>query len=108
MDPNSDINFEFKLLPYKDEDVHLRIDELPKKLKFINKKKTILTIKKHIHNYFKTESIENIEILCKNFPVNNNHTLDYIYKTKWNNPDKMMVLMYKRRKRPQIIGSKRE
>ena len=66
--PHQDINFEFKLLPFMDDDLHLRMEELPKKLKFANKNKTILTVKKHIHNYL-GESVENIEVLCKNFPV---------------------------------------
>ena len=79
---NNDINFEFKLVPFQDEDVHLRMDELPKKLKYANKQKTILTVKKHIHNYLE-EPIDNIEILCKNFPVADSHTLDFVKKTKW-------------------------
>jgi len=87
----SDINFEFKLLPFPDDDQYLRMDELPKKLKFANKTKTILTVKKHIHNYLK-EPIDNIEILCKNFPVADSHSLEYIKKTKWQNQNKTMVL----------------
>ena len=79
---NNDINFEFKLVPFQDEDPHLRMEELPKKLKYANKQKTILTVKKHIHNYLE-EPIDNIEILCKNFPIGDTHTLDYIKKTKW-------------------------
>ncbi len=67
------------------------MDELPKKLKFANKNKTILTVKKHIHNYLK-EPIDNIEILCKNFPVADSHSLEYIKKTKWQKLDKTMVL----------------
>lgn len=76
------------------------MEELPKKLKFANKNKTILTVKKHIHNYLK-EPIDNVEILCKNFPVADSHSLEYIKKTKWQN-SKVMVLQYKRKKR--IIG----
>jgi hypothetical protein len=72
--------------------------ELPKKLKFANKNKTILTVKKHIHNYLK-EPIDNIEVLCKNFPVADSHSLEYIKKTKWQNMTKTMVLQYKRKKR---------
>ena len=72
--------------------------ELPKKLKFANKNKTILTVKKHIHNYLK-EPIDNIEVLCKNFPVADSHSLEYIKKTKWQNLTKTMVLQYKRKKR---------
>ena len=74
------------------------MDELPKKLKFANKNKTILTVKKHIHNYLK-EPIDNIEILCKNFPVADSHSLEYIKKTKWQKLDKTMVLQYRRKKR---------
>ena len=74
------------------------MSELPKKLKFANKNKTILTVKKHIHNYLK-EPIDNIEILCKNFAVADSHSLEYIKKTKWQNLTKTMVLMYKRKKR---------
>ena len=76
----------------------MRMIELPKKLKFANKNKTILTVKKHIHNYLK-EPIDNIEILCKNFPVADSHSLEYIKKTKWQNANKVMVLEYKRKKR---------
>jgi hypothetical protein len=97
----NDINFEFKLLPFTDEDVHLRMEELPKKLKYANKQKTILTVKKHIHNYLQ-EPIDNIEILCKNFPVADSHTLDWVKKTKWQNDKKVLVIMYRRKKR--IIG----
>ena len=39
--PSSDINFEFKLLNFQDEDQHLIMQELPKKLKYANKNKTI-------------------------------------------------------------------
>lgn len=81
-----------------DDDIHLRMPELPKKLKFANKNKTILTVKKHISNYLK-EPIDNIEVLCKNFPVADQHSLEYIKKTKWNG-QKIMELMYKRKKRP--------
>lgn len=98
---NNDINFEFKLLPFTDEDMHLRMEELPKKLKYANKQKTILTVKKHIHNYLQ-EPIDNIEILCKNFPVADSHTLDWVKKTKWQNDKKVLVIMYRRKKR--IIG----
>ena len=96
--PQQEINFEFKLLPFPDDDQYLRMNELPKKLKFANKNKTILTVKKHIHNYLK-EPIDNIEILCKNFPVADSHSLEYIRKTKWQNNNKVMVLQYKRKKR---------
>lgn len=81
---SSDINFEFKLLHFADEDHYLVMQELPKKLKYANKAKTILTIKKHIHNYT-GEPIDNIEILCKNFPVADSHSLEYVKKTKWQN-----------------------
>lgn len=84
-------------------DKHLIMTELPKKLKFANKNKTILTVKKHIHNYTK-EPIDNIEILCKNFPVADSHSLEYVKRTKWQNTTKTMVLQYKRKKR--IIGNK--
>ncbi len=36
-DPKNSLNFEFKLLPFPDEDQHLILPELPKKLKFANK-----------------------------------------------------------------------
>lgn len=42
----------------------------------------MLTVKKHIHNYI-NEPVENIEILCKNFPVADSHSLEYIKMTKW-------------------------
>jgi hypothetical protein len=95
---DGDINFEFKLVPFADEDAYLKMAELPKKLKYANKQKTILTVKKHIHNYLE-EPIDNIEILCKNFPVADSHTLDFIKKTKWQNANKCLVLMYRRKKR---------
>jgi len=78
----ADINFEFKLVPFPDEDKHLRMSELPKKLKYANKQKTVLTVKKHIHNYLE-EPIDNIEVLCKNFPVADSHTLEWVKRTKW-------------------------
>jgi|APCry1669189768_1035252.scaffolds.fasta_scaffold103291_1 hypothetical protein len=103
--PNSEINFEFKLLQFPDEDPHLLMPELPKKLKYANKNKTILTLKKHIHNYT-GEPIDNIEILCKNFPVADTHSLEYVRKTKWGsapgstaNGGKIMCLMYKKKRR---------
>ena len=99
---NTDINFEFKLLNFQDEDPHLIMGELPKKLKYANKAKTILTLKKHIHNYT-GEPIDNIEILCKNFPVADSHSLEYVKKTKWQNGQKTMCLMYKRKRR--IFGN---
>ena len=74
------------------------MSDLPKKLKYSNRNKTILTVKKHIHNYL-DEPVENIEILCKNFPVSDNHTLDYIKKTKWQSSQKCLVLMYRRKQR---------
>lgn len=97
----ADINFEFKLLVFADEDLYLRMNELPKKLKYANKNKTILTVKKHISSYL-NEPIDNIEILCKNFPVADSHSLEYIRKTKWQHRG-TMILMYKRKKR--IIGN---
>ena len=75
--------------------------ELPKKLKYANKSKTVLTIKKHIHNYT-GEPIDNIEILCKNFPVADSHALEYVRKTKWGSNisgGKIMCLMYRRKRR---------
>lgn len=93
-----EINFEFKLLPFRDEDVHLRMPELPKSMKLANKNLAILTVKKHIHNHL-LEPIENIELLCKNFPVADPHSLEYIKKTKWLNQTKVMVLEYKRKRR---------
>ena len=56
--------------------------ELKKKLKVSNKSKTILTVKKHLSKHLE-EPIDNIEILCKNFPVADSHALEYIRKTKW-------------------------
>jgi len=83
-----------------DDDVYLRLPELPKKLKFANKNKTILTVKKHIHNYL-IEPIENIEVLCKNFPVADQHSLEYIKKTKWQG-NNIMELTYKlKNRKPQ-------
>lgn len=78
----ADIDFEFKLLPFPDEDKHLVMEPLPKSLKYASAKKTILTIKKHISNYT-GESIDNIEILCKNFEVADSYTLDFVKRTKW-------------------------
>lgn len=74
------------------------MSELPKKLKYSNRNKTILTVKKHIHNYL-DEPVENIEILCKNFPVADSHTLDFVKKTKWQNNDKCLILLYHRKQR---------
>ena len=85
-------------MPFMDDDLHLRMNELPKKLKFANKNKTILTVKKHIHNYL-GEPVENIEVLCKNFPVADQHSLEYIKKTKWQVTNKIMELTYKRKAR---------
>ena len=99
---DQEINFEFRLIPFNDDDPYLKLDDLPKKVKFANKNKTILTVKKHIHNYLK-EPLDNIEILCKNFPVADSHSLEYIKKTKWVNSAKMMELQYKRKKR--VIGN---
>ena len=66
--------------------------DLKKKLKIAFKNKTILTIKKHLHNLLK-EPIDNIEIMCKNFPVADSHSIEYIRKTKWGgNSSKTMVL----------------
>lgn len=56
--------------------------ELPKKLKIANKQKTVLTVKKHIHNILE-EPIDNIEVMCKNIPVPDSHTLEFVKKTKW-------------------------
>ena len=95
---SNEINFEFKLIPFNDEDLHLRMTELPKKLKYSNRNKTILTVKKHIHNYL-DEPVDNIEILCKNFPVADSHTLEFVKKTKWQNSQKCLVLMYRRKQR---------
>ena len=61
-----------------------------------------LTVKKHIHNYLE-EPIDNIEILCKNFPIGDTHTLEYIKKTKWQNKEKVLIIIYRRKKR--IIGN---
>ena len=72
------------------------MEELPKKLKYSNRNKTILTVKKHIHNYL-DEPVENIEILCKNFPVADSHTLEFVKKTKWQNSNKCLVLLYHRK-----------
>ena len=94
---STDINFEFKMLSFQDEDTHLIMPDLPKKLKYANKNKTILTLKKHIHNYT-AEPIDNIEILCKNFPVADSHSLEYVKKTKWQN-QKTLCLMFKRKRR---------
>lgn len=94
----ADINFEFKLVPFPDEDRYLRMGELPKKLKYANKQKTVLTVKKHIHNYL-DEPIDNIEVLCKNFPVADSHTLEWVKRTKWQNNTRVLILMYKRKKR---------
>ena len=72
--------------------------ELPKKLKYANKNKTILTVKKHIYNYL-DEPVDNIEILCKNFPVADSHTLQWVKQTKWHSNDKVLVLHYHRKRR---------
>ena len=74
------------------------MNELPKKLKYANRNKTILAVKKHIQNYL-DEPVENIEILCKNFPVADSHTLDFIKKTKWQNSSKCLILFYHRKQR---------
>ena len=71
-------------MPFCDEDHYVRMESLPKTLKYANRNKTILMVKKHIHNYSE-EPVDNIEILCKNFPVADSHTLDFIKKTKWQN-----------------------
>lgn len=78
-------------MPLNDEDVNLRMPELQKKLKISLKNKSILTVKKHLNKLLK-EPIDNIEILCKNFPVADSHSLEYIRKTKWQNNSKTMVL----------------
>ncbi|CDW87542.1 polycomb group ring finger protein 3-like [Stylonychia lemnae] len=99
------VDIEFKLVPLNDEDVNLRMPELPKKLKISQKNKTILTVKKHINKLIQ-EAIDNIEILCKNFPVADSHSLEYIRKTKWQNNSKTMVLQYKRKRK--IVGNNRQ
>lgn len=92
---------EFKLVPLGDEDPQLRMGDLPKKLKLCQKSKAVLTVKKHLHHMLR-EPIDNIEILCKNFPVADSHSLEYVRKTKWGNNNKTMVLQYKRRRK--IVG----
>ena len=74
------------------------MSELPKKLKFANKAKTMISLKKHI-NLYTGEPIDNIEILCKNFPVGDDHSLEYVKRTKWQNKKGVLELMYKRKKR---------
>jgi hypothetical protein len=61
-------------------------------------------VKKHIHNYLK-EPIDNIELLCKNFPVADSHSLEYIKKTKWQNQSKVMVLQYRRKRRIMSVNA---
>eukprot|EP00347_Sterkiella_histriomuscorum_P013117 403365953 len=97
-----EINFEFKLLPFNDDDQHLVLEKLPKTLKYSNKNKNMLTLKKHIHMYL-GEPVDNIEILCKNFPCADSHSLEYVKKTKWQSSMKVMELMYKRKTRPAGI-----
>ena len=75
-------DLEFKLWPFNEEDPHLKMSELPKKLKVMDKTRTVLTIKKHIHNHL-AEPIDNIEILCKNISVPDSHTLEFVKRTKW-------------------------
>lgn len=99
-DSSNDI--EFKLLPFPDEDQYLKMGELPKKLKVANKHKTVLTVKKHINNHLE-EPIDNIELMCKNIPVPDSHTLEFIKRTKWQHTSRAVVLMYRRKKR--IIGN---
>eukprot|EP00347_Sterkiella_histriomuscorum_P014072 403362268 len=89
---------EFKLVPQHEDDELLRLPELPKKLKIAKKNKTILCVKRHI-NKLLGEAIDNIEILCKNFPVADSHSLEYIRRTKWQNNSKTIVLQYKRKKK---------
>ena len=97
---NSDI--EFKLLPFPDEDTFLKMGELPKKLKIASRSKTVLTVKKHINNLLE-EPIDNIEVMCKNIPVPDSHTLEFVKRTKWQHTSRAVVLMYRRKKR--IIGN---
>ena len=95
------VNFEFQLVPFPDEDRYLRMAELPKKMKYTNKQKTVIQVKKHIVNYI-DEPISNVEILCKNFPVADSHTLEWVKRTKWQNNNRVMVLAYKRKKRTAV------
>ena len=60
----------------------LKMPELPKKLKIAIKHKKILSVKKHINSHL-DEPIDNIEILCKNIPVPDSHTLEFIKRTRW-------------------------
>jgi len=93
-------DIQYKLVPLAEED--LGMGELPKKLKVSHKNKTIMTIKRHLHNALK-EPIDNIEILCKNFPVADSHCIDYVRKTKWGNSSRTMVLQYRRKRK--IVGN---
>jgi len=52
------------------------------------------------------EPIDNIEVLCKNFPVADSHTLEWVKRTKWQNVNRVLILMYKRKKR--IVGRNEE
>ena len=75
-------DFEFKLVPFPNEDQHLCMAKMPKTLKYANSKKTIAQVKKHIHSYL-NEPVDNIEILCKNIVVADSHTLEYVKRTRW-------------------------
>ena len=92
-----DINFEFTLTPFPDEDVRLVLPSLPIALKLSTGERSILSVKKHLHNRL-CEPVDNIEILCKNFPLADSHSLKYIHATKWQNKVKTMELQYKRKK----------
>jgi len=89
--------FQFKLLPYAEEDKHLKMTELPKKLKVADAQKTIFLVKKHIHSNTE-EPIDNIEVLCKGIIVSDAHTLEWVKRTKWQNNSRVPILMYKRKK----------
>ena len=83
-------------MPFPDENPKLVLGELEKNQKLTNKDRSILSVKKHLQNQL-LEPLENIEILCKNFPVADAHSLQYVQLTKWQNKSKVMVLHYKRK-----------
>ena len=87
----SEINFEFKLMPDGPS-----MAQLPKKLKYSNKQKTIVTIKKHVYKHT-NEPINNIEVLCRGIPLGDQHMLEWVKKTIWQEKGSVLVLTYRQK-----------
>lgn len=104
-------DYEVKLLRQPEIFVDRQMPELPEKLLHANKKGSMLAIKKHISDQTGVE-LDAIEVLCKNLPVKDSHTLEHVYDNFWFEPKndqeeefsalgKSMVLSYRRKHKNQ-------